>query len=278
MDEQTKQYLKSYENCLILCGRFSEDEPEEDFRDCVKGYTDEDPELCQKIKKSCDIVNSPQFRELLIFLIKFLKFMYCVRSEHNNKYDEYIITTVGNLDLESFGLDINKLDCINYPDDNSSYLSEMPHNLKEYLTIMNRISVIYENKEHLASKQNDDVVLSGFKKFCDDFQPWSTSLNTFVNIYSLKTGLIAEPIPNIRTIKSYGEFISNCDKVKMRELISLLPSNVSEFHSKLIAYIKSEEYVSGGNMKSCKTRKGLRKTNKKKKSQKKSRKNKRRFK
>ena len=271
MDEQTKQYLKSYENCLTYCGRFSEDEPEEDFRDCVKGYTDEDPELCQKIKKSCDIVNSPQFRELLIFLIKFLKFMYCVRSEHNNKYDEYIITTVGNLDLESFGLDINKLECINYPDDNS-YLSEMPHNLKEYLTIMNRISVIYENKEHLASKQNDDDVLSGFKKFCDDFQPWSTSLYTFVNIYSLKTGLITEPIPNISKIKSYGEFISNCDKVKMRELISLLPANVSDFHSRLIAYIKSAEYVSGG-LKSKR-----RKTNKKKKSQKKSRKNKRRIK
>ena len=56
--------------------------------------------------------------------------------------------------------------------------------------------------------------LEQYKNFCNDFQPWSRTLVTFLNTYAshlLEMMFEIDSLPNITKINSYGIFVRNKD-------------------------------------------------------------------
>jgi hypothetical protein len=198
--------------------------------------------LCAKVDKtSCEIINSDNFKNLISFLIKFLQFLYCIRSHHNNNYDELIISSISKINLVDFGLSLNDLFCVKFPGDDT-FVHQFPRNFSEYINVMSRISDVVKSGEILERFTKTDEILSKFENFCLDFQPWSRTLSTFVNIHSQR--LFDKPIPRIEHISEYGNFISDCDKNISK--FNLLIQNKLIFDTELINFLKSE--TSGGSI------------------------------
>jgi hypothetical protein len=204
------EYLQDYNNCINYCGN-NLDDPKVELDECVKDLKKDfkSVDICNKALKECEIIHSDKFNKLMIFLINFLKFFYYSRSIYGNKYDQQNILVIGGLNLEKFGLTIEDLSCVRYPGDDS-YAAGFPKTLSEYLTIMNKINTVIKSGKLL----NKDALLKKYKPFCDDFQPWSRTLSTFINIYGQEIKLLKKPIPPIEKIENYGSFIkkSSLDK------------------------------------------------------------------
>jgi len=236
------EFYRDYDNCVRACEG-------DDLEDCISAIRTEnnDQSLCTKIEKNdCEIINSDNFRNLIIFLIKFLQFLYCIRSHHNNKYDELIISSISKINLSDFNLSLDELLCVEFPGD-KSLVNQFPHNLTEYIIIMTKMSEAVKSGEILESFCKTDEILSKFDNFCSDYQPWSRTLTTFVNIHSQR--LFGTSIPRIESILDYGNFITDCDKNISK--FDLLIQNKSIFDIELINFLKFE--TRGGNI--YKTRK-----------------------
>jgi len=225
-----EDYLKDYDNCVKYCG------DDDDLEGCITAIRREknDMSLCAKINKTdCEIINSDNFKTLIHFLIKFLQFLYCVRSRHLNNYDQLIITSISKINLVDFGLSLDDLSCVKFPGDDS-LVPQFPHNFSEYISVMTRISDVVNSGEVLETSTKRDELLSRFEGFCSDYQPWSRTLSTFVNIHSQR--LFGNSIPRIEHIAEYGSFISECDKNISK--FNLLIKNRSTFDVELIIFLK----------------------------------------
>jgi len=75
-----------------------------------------------------------------------------------------------------------------------------------------------------------------YKKFCEDFQPWSRMLVTFLKIHSANL-FPRVIIPDIENTKLYGTFV-NKKSINKREFDKLLL--LDNFDENLISYIDKE--------------------------------------
>ena len=228
-------FLKDYDNCVSYC-----DYDLDNLEGCIQSIKDEknDQSLCAVIVKNnnCDIVNTDNFRNLISFLIKFLRFLYCVRSHHNeNKYDEQIMRSISKIKLSNFNLSLDDLTCVGFPGD-KTLVHQFPRNLAEYFIIMKKISKVEQSGHTLERSIKTDEVLSKYEGFCSDYQPWSRTLSTFLNIHSER--LFGTSIPKIGDTSKYGDFITNCAQSNAR--FERLLKNTSTLETKLIKYLKTE--------------------------------------
>tara|TARA_A100001015_G_C14918636_1_gene683371 strand:+ start:170 stop:1117 length:948 start_codon:yes stop_codon:yes gene_type:complete len=236
----TVEFLKEYKNCLVYCGIFDFDD-EEEINECIteinndKKYNSNDNlKLCQKKnKKECKIIKDKRFKKLLNYLINFMQILYSIRSKYSNKYDNKIILLLGYLNLKKeFNIDLNELECVNFPGDNTSQLG-FPNNLKNYFEIMKlnlKIELIkYDNLIELNDYEK--TIIEKYSKFMNDFQPWSRTINTFLNIYSDKK------IPPIENISNYGDFIKN-KNIHLREFDLIKESFLILFLDRINNYLK----------------------------------------
>ena len=233
----TNDYLKNYDNCLSFCGIELSDTDEEKtlcLQDIKKKYMDET--LClQEDIDECKIISSSNFKELLIFLVKLIKYIYCIRSIYGNVYDVQIILCIGYINLNDYGLELEQLSCIKFPGD-KSYQKGFPKTLSDYIKIMQEISTAISSGINLNDdKITKDPFLENYKEFISDFQPWSRLLSTFLNIYA-RDLLLPNGLPDISKPSSYGSFINNCDDY-VKNFNSLLESK--SFQSNLIQYLQS---------------------------------------
>lgn len=224
-----KEYYKDYNNCVIAC------EYDDNLEECIAAIRSEhnDPTLCSKTVNDCTIINSENFKNLILFFIKLLQFLYCVRSHYANKYDELIISSVGKINLKHFHLSLDDLACVEYPGD-KTFRNEYPHYFSDYLRIMTRISSV-------SKSIKDDEILSKFAEFCSDYQPWSRTLSTFVNSHAER--LFGISIPRIENISSYGDFIKDCH-INLLTFEKFLKKQTT-FHMNLISFIESPMGLKG---------------------------------
>jgi len=249
------EYFKDYNNCSSFCSYL---ENPQLITDCIneikEQYKDNQP-ICEHQVDTCEIINTENFKNLLIFLIQFLKLLYFVRSKSGNKYDINIITSLGSLDLEKkFKLSAQQLKCIKLQD---FVKVGMPSNLGDYFIVIKEISLLI--KKGIFPDYNN-IILKDYREFVSDFQPWSRLLVTCVSKYSLE--LLSVPIPEIEKIKQYGNFISDFTETDYNTIINIV--NDSE---KIILFVETK--FSGGTFlkKSRKSRKS-KKSRKYKKSRK----------
>jgi len=261
------EYLKDYNNCYLTCSYLeNEDEINKCINELKEDYKD-NPHICERQEpNTCEITNTENFKNLLIFLIRFLKLLYFVRSKSGNDFDINIITSLGSLDLEKkFNLSAQQLKCIKLQD---FVKVGMPSNLGDYFIVIKEIALLIKNGKFPDDCANN-IILKDYGEFVSDFQPWSRLLVTCVSKYSLE--LLSVSIPEIEKIKQYGNFISDFTETDYNTIINIV--NDSE---KIILFVETK--FSGGTFlkKSRKSRKS-KKSRKYKKSRKsrKSRKSKR---
>lgn len=102
--------------------------------------------------------------------------------------------------LSDFNLSLSDLSCINYPGDNS-YSLGYPNKLTIYLQVITEISNKFNKLPY------NEGIVNQYSNFCSDYQPWSRTLSTFVNIHS--NHLFQQTIPSIDHIKDYSMFIGD---------------------------------------------------------------------
>lgn len=127
-------------------------------------------------------------------------------------------------------IDIEKFACVKFPGD-TSYMMGYPKTLTEYLNIMKKIHDIYGQQYFMNLVSNDDY-LSKYREFCSDFQPWTSNLSVFVNIYSKKINLLPDGIPAIENKLGYELFISDYTQEEFNQLLE-----ASDFDTYIIRYI-----------------------------------------
>lgn len=198
------KYYKEYGICKQECDPIS-DTPEE-LEECIEEirqrYADET--LCARLYETeCQVIRTQGFADLMRFLIKFFKLQYCCRRYHKNQHDVSFITALGALDLTQFGLSIDDLNCVKLQD---YAMPGMPSNLGDYFRILRSIHMVGHDKTQR------DPQFREFSRFLDDFQPWSRVLTTCIDKYVRELGILESGIPDISNIRSYGDFISDCNK------------------------------------------------------------------
>lgn len=207
-------YFRSYKNCSDYCGNPPIEELTECINDIRSDYDDEG--LCSNVELDCQITRTEQFRNLLLFLVSFLKILYCSRSINGNIYDMNIITCLGLLDLNDFGLSAQDLECVKLQD---FVKSGMPNNLCDYFLVMKEIRKIISSGEPLEETARSNNILKDYTEFVSDYQPWSRLLYTVVDKYVKELDIMPRGIPDITRPKDYGDFISECDETKMARTI-----------------------------------------------------------
>jgi hypothetical protein len=85
---------------------------------------------------------------------------------------------------------------------------------------------------------NDDY-LSKYREFCSDFQPWTSNLSVFVNIYSKKINLLPDGIPAIENKLGYELFISDYTQEEFNQLLE-----ASDIDTYIIHYILQKMGIS----------------------------------
>jgi len=218
-DEATLEYLKKYENCKDYCL---------EEQDCIDDLKSKYENICLTEEPECSIIETPEFKNLIEFLIKFIRFLYCIRSYHNNVYDTKIITSLSKLNLDRFGLTLDQLSCVDFPG-NGTFAPGFPHILSEYFKIITAIASD-------PTDPNRKTIMEKYKNFCDDFQPWSRMLATFLKIHAARL-FPRLVIPNIEKPKLYGTFIIKRALTK-REFDKLLL--LDNFSESLIYHIEKE--------------------------------------
>ena len=92
MDNPTN--FRTYQDCINNFCSIFKDEPAE-LAECISDIKrmHNDQNLCStevsESSSSCEIIQSEQFKNLLIFLITFFKIQYCSRSFYGNEYAFY---------------------------------------------------------------------------------------------------------------------------------------------------------------------------------------------
>lgn len=200
------------------------------FRNAVKIFSEKSDEnqkysetyLTGFLEKGqeCEILKQEKFHFLLDSFTKLLKLLYRVRyylglkGEEVNKYDQYIITSVSQMDIQN----IDELECVT-----PQYLSKYPYNLKEYIEFMREFMQIAKNYEVDKSGDQKNTNILNYtssiyleslhdkdkdkEEFLLDFQPWMRKLASFVNKYSTDEGQI--PIASNNRDKSFLKFIGD---------------------------------------------------------------------
>jgi hypothetical protein len=220
-------YLRDYNNCSEYCLGMVNDASE--IPQCINELIDENsPTIVCRQEKECDIIQSAEFRKLMISLIILLKIIYFSRFHNGNVYDVKLINAVGVI---SQNIDIEKFACIKFPGD-TSFILGYPKTLSEYLNIMKKIHNIYGQQYFMNLVSNDDY-LSKYRDFCSDFQPWTSNLSVFVNIYSKKINLLPDGIPAIENKAGYKSFISDYTQEEFNQLLE-----ASNFDTYIIRYIR----------------------------------------
>jgi hypothetical protein len=243
-------YFKQLKNCKDYC---LFDENNDKIEDCIDTiYNDNNIDRSIKIclnddNTICNIDETKDFKNLILFFIKYFKFLYCSRKFYKNAYDDKIALTIGLLDLSLFNININELDCLKFPGDNS-YVNEFPNNFKDYLIIMQELYKIRDSITISTIKNNPFLIK--FSNFCLDYQPWNRTLSVFINKYSQKFFNIN--IPKIEKPNNYGNFIDKCDINSLDILF-----NDDNFQQYLIKYLLDKK--DGGRKKSRKSKRRIKK-------------------
>ena len=230
-------YLKDYDNCLDYCGN----PPSLEEEDCIKDIKDEygNEELCMKSETlDIAIIHTPQFEQLLSFLVKFLKILYCCRYYNGNIYDAAIISSLGLLDLNDFGLTTEELKSVKL----QNFVKKgMPDNLGDYFVVMREIKQIMLEEEPLEITANSNPILQNYSEFVSDYQPWSRLLYSCVDKYVKELGILPEGIPDITKKSNYGTFISDCTEEEINKIIEELTENPTY----IIRFVRE---MQGGNL------------------------------
>ena len=251
MDE-TSEYIKIYDNCLKYCGCDKFEDCSECIDNLKKTYGDD---VCvSETNTDCEITSSKNFKNLLFILIKLVQFIYCIRSKYGNIYDRLLILSISKIDLSEYNLTISDLSCVKFPGDDS-FVSKFPHTFDIYLLLIQQLSL---------EKSADRELLNNYKSFVEDFQPWTRTLVTFLNIYGkdvLKNYFAINKIPDIEKISKYGKF-ANKHKLYGNYLLDNMSN--TNFQIDLLHFLKVKSKT-----KKTKTKKSKIKKSKTKKSYKK---------
>jgi hypothetical protein len=222
-------YLHDYNNCIDYCKTIYDNDS--DMKTCINELMEENaPALVCVQEKECDIIQTDEFRELIISFIILLKIIYFSRFHYGNVYDVKLINAMG---IISQHIDIEKFACVKFPGD-TSYIMGYPKTLAEYLNIMKKIHNIYGQQYFMNLVSNDDY-LSKYRDFCSDFQPWTSNLSVFVNVYSKKINLLPDGIPAIENKLGYELFISDYTQKEFNKLLE-----TSNFDTYIIRYIRKK--------------------------------------
>jgi len=254
MDE-TSEYIKIYDNCLKYCGCDKFEDCSECVDDLKKTYGDD---VCvSETNTDCEITSTGNFKNLLFILILLIQFIYCIRSKYGNIYDRLLILSISKINLSEYNLSISDLSCIEFPGDDS-FVSKFPHSFDIYLLLIQQLSL---------EKPNNKELLNEYKSFIGDYQPWTRTLVTFLNMYGkdvLKTYFAINKIPNIENISKYGKF---ADKQKLYNNYLLDNISNSTFQIDLIHFLKIKTKIKKSKTKkSKKSKKSKTKKSKTKKS------------
>ena len=234
--------LRNYKNCLLYCSYASE-ESQQALEECIEDIKSDhsDPNLCREEQEvECPVIETAEFRSLMEFLLQFLRILYGIRTYYQNKNDENVITSLGLLDLSSFGLNVENLKCVNLQD----YTPPgMPSNLGDYLDVMREIRrLISEGKNYLTDGAENGT-LRDYGAFLSDYQPWSRLLSTCVDKYVRMLNIFPSGIPDIANVRNYGSFASSLSKSELEEILKSFLSDPNY----IIRYIQSKK--AGGRIK-----------------------------
>ncbi len=233
--------LRNYKNCLLYCSYASE-ESQQALEECIEDIKNDhsDPNLCREEQEAeCPVIETTEFRSLIEFLLQFLRILYGIRTYYQNKYDENIITSLGLLDLSSFGLNVEKLKCVNLQD----YTPPgMPSNLGDYLDVMKEIRILISEGKNYLTDGAENGTLRNYGAFLSDYQPWSRLLSTCVDKYVKILNILSSGVPDIANVRNYGNFASGLSKSELEEILKSFLSDPNY----IIRYIQSKK--AGGRM------------------------------
>lgn len=197
-------YIQTKKHCQDICFESHENELSED---CIEEISqtfgiDESKigtEYCleQLQDNICEIIDTPQFKSLILFFIIFLRFIYSVRFAYQNIYDEDLVPIVSNVNLTKFGLSLQQLSCVKFPDQESFVRQGFPNKLDTYLQLL-----------HAPIDTN---LKMEYNEFFTDYQPWARLLSDFIDNYGkdeLQTYFNITKLPKIEKTKNYGTFVS----------------------------------------------------------------------
>jgi hypothetical protein len=222
-------YLRDYNHCIDYCSGMVSNTSE--IPQCINELIDENaPTIVCTQPKECDIIESVEFRKLMMSFIILLKIIYFSRFHNGNVYDVKLINAIGVI---TNNIDIDKFACVTFPGD-TSYILGYPKTLAEYLNIMKKIHNIY-GQQYFMNLVSNDEYLSKYRDFCSDFQPWTSNLSVFVNIYSKKINLLPDGIPAIENKAGYETFISDYTQGEFNQLLE-----ASNFDMYIIRYIRKK--------------------------------------
>ena len=222
-----ENYLKTKEKCIEYCQEMGEDDIDECIGDLKEDYGSDICSLQNEFIKENEILNNPNFIELIKLLIKLLEFLYSIRCENGNNYDSSIITQIGNINIQNYDLTFKKLDNLEFPGD-GSIQNSYPSSFGKYLEILKKI------KESNGNINYNDCLLKEYSEFVSDYQPWTTMLNTFINVLydkneNIKKILPNGKIPDIRKLSDYckkeNNFINGSIIKKNKKIFNKLNGN-----------------------------------------------------
>ena len=96
--------LKTLQACKDIClqeeeGPLSENCIDELVEDMGLVRAQIGTEYCLDTTNVCEIIDTDQFRSLLLLLIRFLQFVYSVRSQYGNAHDNVVVPPRGQREL-----------------------------------------------------------------------------------------------------------------------------------------------------------------------------------
>jgi len=228
-------YLKTKKDCKEFCFEDVDGPLSEDCINDLVNYANLDrskigTDFCSTEGHKadiCKIIDTPQFKSLILFIIIFLRFIYSVRSQNSFKYDEDLVPLVSNVNLTSLGLTLQELSCVKFPGQESFVRKGFPNRLDTYLKVL---------QQRITPTNNE--LKKEYGAYLSDFQPWARNLSDFVNHYGkdvLETYFYMTQLPKIEKLANYGQFVS-------KQYIKYFEENrqLENFGKNLIQFIHNE--------------------------------------
>jgi hypothetical protein len=166
-----------------------------------------------------------KFNKLMNILFNLVRYIYTVRKYYGNGYDMFLVTVIGHIDYTKLGITDSELKEIKL----LNTIPEFPHNLFEYIKIMQQMVKAEKNKNNMNKTSVDSwpynffidkINGKKFTAFLEDFQPWSRMISNLLSnlikkeAFTLVDAKIEETIKeqngieNIAKIKNYTYMVN----------------------------------------------------------------------
>lgn len=260
--EAMRENLKDYAQCIAYC-MLDKNSPDDKKADCINDIrSDFGEDLC-KVKEVCPIIGTQKYIRLLLIFKEVLRFIYSSRIKYGNEFDSHLIPMISTIPLDTLGIRLEELSCIQFPGDDSS-IPGYPRNLSQYIILFSQL--MNETDEEGANIERWVPALLSKRRnmnsFLEDFQPWTRTLSTFLRKNNLE-------IPQIERPENYGTFASDeylrfmedlqsQGLLKNKDIISI--DALREGHKQIIAFLMAKLPATGGSKRSKRKTRNKRKS------------------